>query len=149
MAGYSNNRWASQIGRQFSQPFSLPSHSWAGGRPPFSSGDGVEILQFPSEAGEITGPFILQNLCLGCIQEALAMVTRVPRVSLHLPEAWIPHGPKLGSGHYVPNSSPMPPTSSNRTQTPIPILLLLSHLVTPFPTHINGSLALCPLVSLG
>lgn len=112
MAGCSDSRWASQIGCPAFLPPRLSSsragegfHStgtqplrWRWGR----------VLRFPSDAGEITGPFNLQNPCPECVQEAWSCHERVPRVCLSLRPAF-PHGPKLGSGHHVPNSSP-PPT---------------------------------------
>lgn len=77
------------------------------------------------------------------------IVTRVPGVCLHLPEAWIPHGPKLGSGHHVPKSSPTPPPLLTPPKHPYPSCYSFPILLLLFPSTSMGPLHSAPWMIMG
>jgi hypothetical protein len=84
VADYSDNRWASQISRPCSQPFS--SHLVQGwgkaahpGTCPLSpGGDGAGLLEFPLDAGEI-GPLVICRTSGLCPRGFRCVMKKVPR----------------------------------------------------------------------
>lgn len=144
----------SQIGHPWSQPFSLPlSSSRAGGRPSqhrdsdtFSAGDRVGVA-FPSGAGEMMGPFSLQNPCPECVPRGFGhAMKRVPRVCVSLGGLDSPRDPGwvLDTRSQTAALGPTFPTPYPQTHihpAALPVLIHPSplHFATRFPLDGHGS----------
>lgn len=124
VAGRSDSRWASSRGCPCSRPFPLPWPPKGRGRlsqpgsQPLSQWRRLRRLASPSDAGEVTGPFNLQNPCAERVREAWPHHAESAQ-GVFPSRPGSPHGPKLGSGHQVPFSSPRPPLLPHpNTSTP-------------------------------